>query len=129
MYKGLCDRIFQIIDNTPFIVHNQLQRELGSAIAERYKLEVKYEYKIYCIPGEYHNGYIDMVFYRGVKRVMAIELDSGYKERSLKKLAAVEFPHRLWICYAKKHKPEKLERLAAYGIPLCTRFVRLNGVD
>ena len=128
MYKGLCDYIMKEICTQRVIVHDHVKYILGEAIAKRYGLTVKYEYYIY-LPEESKNGYIDLTFFKGNKKVLAIELDSSYKYKSLKKLSTVDFPFKLWVCFARKYKPDKLEMFARLGVPICTRFVRLNGVD
>ena len=131
MYKGLCDYIMATIAAKDRIDHNELKVELGNAIAKRYNLTVEYEYKISDLDGTGHSrgGRIDMVFYGKKGKTLAIELDRSYRWKSIEKLAKCGFRHKLWICFASKYKPEKLAVLAESGIPICTRFVRLNGVD
>lgn len=126
MFKKLCDRILSEIDNNAGDTEKQMRQRIGGLIAERCGYAVVYGVRV-GMPTK--SGIIDMVFYKDGSAVLALELDDCYKRASLGKLSYFKSKHKLWVCYSPYNKPEKLERLAKYGVPICTRFVRLNGVD
>ena len=126
MFKALCDRILSEIDNNPNDSEKQIRQRVGGLIAAQCKLTAAYGV---WVDMPLKRGMIDMVFYRGSEAVLALELDDCYKRGSLEKLQHFTSKHKLWVCYSPYNKPEKLERLSKYGVPICTRFVRLNGVD
>lgn len=82
--------------------------ELGA----KYNLEVKTEYCGVSFFDEdlqrRKRGRIDLVYYQDEVPLIALEIDSGLKKSSVKKLVANKnFKYRIWFCYKKKMDMKK----------------------
>ena len=114
MINDFCNEVVKIYDE---LVENNVVRKLGiinhDIFKEKlYQLGNKYNLlakKEYCgirfkdiDTDKIKRGRIDLVYYKDNIPYIALEIDSGLKKSSVKKLVANNnFKYRIWFCYKK----------------------------
>lgn len=79
-------------------IHYFLQSEIA-ALASEFFLTPEKEFVISNFRGDHHNGHIDVVWAIGSTPIVAIEIDSALREKSLKKLIASNANLLFWVYY------------------------------
>lgn len=102
------------------IVDHDIFQERLVQLGTKYNLEVETEY---CGVPFYDNesekrkrGRIDVVYFQNENPLIALEIDSGLKKSSVKKLVVnKKFQHRIWFCYKREMDMGKyLELIKTY---------------
>lgn len=95
IYRGLESRTSQRD------LHSFLQKEI-STLSERFALTSKKEFVVrnYCT--DHRNGHIDVVWSSGVKKVVAFEIDSALRAKSILKLVASNARFLFWVYYGNR---------------------------
>jgi hypothetical protein len=86
-------------------LHYMIQKRL-SDLAEDYGLIGQMEYKL---PNYYptgRNGFIDVMWFDHASPLVAIEVDSCWRKKSLKKLVDSKVDKKIWVLYGKKIREE-----------------------
>ena len=78
--------------------HPFLQNKIA-ALANEFFLTPQKEYVLPDFRGDNHNGYIDVVWAIGSIPIVAIEIDSALREKSVKKLLASNANLLFWVYY------------------------------
>lgn len=94
-----------IVRKLGIVNHDIFQDELFK-LGKKYGLNAKKEYcGKYFIDSDTDKkkrGRIDLVYYKDTLPYIALEIDSGLKKSSVKKLLANDdFKYRIWFCYKK----------------------------
>ena len=89
-----------------YVNHDKFQHYL-TFLAEKYNLSYETEYNGKLFYDKFkqktYSGRIDIVYYKNGEPYISLEIDSGLKGTSIKKLIHNhEFPYKLWFCYNKK---------------------------
>ncbi len=96
-------------------------------LAKEFGLYGEAEYRVYHWRDDERVGLIDVVWLEGRKPIVAIEVDSSARVKSIQKLLASDALFRLWLYYGKanlttwlyQHDPEKrIHFIALEGIKL-----------
>ncbi|KKH46862.1 hypothetical protein [Methanosarcina sp. 1.H.A.2.2] len=99
--------------------HNRLQEEISYLAAKYYLYGIK-EYQIEDFKEKGWDGFIDVVWATGFGKreipVVAFEIDSSLRKKSVEKLLAVEAPFRFWVYYGKKEAYPLLEKEDPEGL-------------
>ena len=103
MYNELIEN--NVVRKLGIINHDILQEKLLS-LGTKYNLKTKTEYcGISFLDSDTNKkkrGRIDLVYYKDDIPLIALEIDSGLKKSSVKKLVANRiFKYRIWFCYKK----------------------------
>jgi len=78
--------------------HNSLQDEIA-ALANKFFLTPEKEFELPGFRGDNHNSYIDVVWSIGSIPIVAIEIDSALRQKSVKKLLASNANLLFWVYY------------------------------
>lgn len=85
--------------------HNFIQHRICQ-LATKYKCVGKQEYQIKNAyrtrKGKIRVGYIDVVWFYKNKIILAVEVDSSYRVKSIAKLLKVSSKYKVWLCYQEK---------------------------
>ncbi|WP_440963101.1 hypothetical protein ACL58G_21575 [Massilia sp. GER05] len=100
--------------------HRNYQRMLV-ALAADFGCVGEAEFEVPEMEGEYR-GFIDVAWLRDSKIILAIEIDSASRQKSLKKLGKMSDCERLWIYYGRRTDAELRQCLE---FPLRLRLVCL----
>jgi len=109
--------------------HKFLQEEI-SALAGKFNFTPDKEFFLPNFRGENHNGYIDVAWVIGSIPIVAIEIDSSQREKSIRKLLASNANLLFWFYYGNKpvepfvNSIDVLSRVKILHYP--TRFGRLG---
>jgi hypothetical protein len=79
-------------------LHTFFQDEIA-ALASEFYLAPEKEFVLPNFRGNHHNGYIDVVWAIGSIPIVAIEIDSALREKSVKKLLASNANLLFWVYY------------------------------
>ncbi len=95
IYRGLESRTSQRD------LHSFLQKEI-STLSERFALTSKKEFVVrnYCT--DHRNGHIDVVWSSGATIVVAFEIDSSLRAKSIRKLVASNASFLFWVYYGNR---------------------------
>lgn len=87
--------------------HSYIQNNV-CALAKKYNCIGKMEYQVKNAyntkSGQVRNGYIDVVWFFEDKLILAFEVDSAFRYKSVEKLLKVDSKYKIWLCYNKKLK-------------------------
>jgi len=98
------NNISQIID-----LHNGLQKYLAT-LAKSFYLRSIIEYKI-PYEGKY-NRYVDIVWVKKNKKIIvAIEIDSSLRKKSIEKLNLIKAENKVWVLYCNNINDSKFDVL------------------
>ena len=112
IYAGLASKNYQNHKNK--INHTEFQWALFQ-LGSKYNLQSQKEYRGRLFlnidnPEKHIIGRIDNVYFKNGKPFIALEIDSGMKGHSIKKLYAnKQFPYRIWFYYGKNPDIVKYE--------------------
>jgi len=97
-----------------------LKSYFNHSLATKYYLYGIKEYQIEDFKEKGWDGFIDVVWITGFGKkempVVAFEIDSSLRKKSVEKLLAVEAPFRFWVYYGKKEAYSLLEKEDLEGI-------------
>lgn len=85
--------------------HANFQR-LVAKLAKDYGCVSRKEYTVSEAPPHGRNGALDVVWFRNGIPVLAIEIDSALRQKSILKLMMFKSAQRLWLYYGKKPFPD-----------------------
>lgn len=117
IYNNLLEN--NVVRKLGIVDHDIFQEKLVQ-LGTKYNLEVETEYcgvSFYDDESEKRKrGRIDVVYFKNIIPLIALEIDSGLKKSSVKKLVAnKKFQYRIWFCYKKKMDMGKyLELIKTY---------------
>ena len=87
--------------------HNYIQYSVY-ALAKKYNCVGKMEHQIKNAyktkSGKVRVGYIDVVWFFQDKIILAFEVDSACRYKSVEKLLKVDSKYKVWLCYQKNFK-------------------------
>lgn len=87
--------------------HRYIQHKVCN-LAKKYNCVGKMEHQVknayITRSGEVRNGYIDVVWFFKDKIILAFEVDSSYRDKSVQKLLKVDSKYKVWLCYTRKIK-------------------------
>jgi hypothetical protein len=86
------------LGKTKIEFHTFLKNKIA-ALANKFFLTPEKEYVLPDFRGDNHNGYIDVVWAIGSIPIVAIEIDSALREKSVKKLLASNANLLFWVYY------------------------------
>ena len=112
--------------NTKREYHNEIQESI-SLLAKKYGLGRRPEFPI----KEYMNGMngrLDVVWYRSGLPIVAFEIDSGQKFRSVKKLIEIQCEYKYWIYYGESEPDEFLKSIQGSEVIHVEEFL-INGLQ
>jgi hypothetical protein len=122
MKREIGDKIFEIMELTiikfnvkygglfrghKYEFHNVVQNRI-KYLAKHFSLKGTIEYRVEKYDGK-RNGLIDVVWLdEDNNPIVAIELDSSPRERSVKKLDNIDCPIKIWLYYGIKESNEAM---------------------
>lgn len=103
IYEKLIEE--NVVRKLGIVNHDIFQEELFK-LGGKYGLSAQKEYRgrsfVDIDTNKKKRGRIDLVYYKGSMPYISLEIDSGLKKSSIKKLLANnKFQHRIWFCYKK----------------------------
>jgi hypothetical protein len=82
-------------------LHQFLQKKIA-ALGNEFFLVPEKEFVLPNFRGDKHNGYIDVVWAIGSIPIVAIEIDSALREKSVRKLLASNANFLFWVYYGNR---------------------------
>lgn len=89
------------LEKTKNEFHTFLQERIA-ALASEFLLTPEKEFAVSNFRGDHHNGYIDVVWAVGSIPIVAIEIDSALREKSVRKLLASNANLLFWVYYGNR---------------------------
>jgi hypothetical protein len=93
-------------------LHFEIIRRIG-ALAVAWRQEAAYEYPMPNFRGEGHYGYVDVVWMSDSTPTIAFEVDSCFRTKSLRKLAQLPAPHKVWVYFGMRCASEFMAQAGA----------------
>jgi hypothetical protein len=109
--------VYESIDyKTKNYFHTVLQRKLKD-LSVKYELFGETEYKVHQIDGmKGKKGFIDVVWNKNNKLLVAIEHDSTFREKSIRKLTSSKAEKMVYIYYGSKNEQEISQRIKSIDV-------------